>query len=151
PVLQNSGAIEPGEDAGPPHSFDTIHASYTAANNGGVSTAAVGTQNFRFWLIDAYGQVTSHYTERSRVYVRLEDHRDDDPGAIQRAHGIVTSSTGDQEPLELMETGRTTGIYEGSLPLDSGVSPAADGQVQAGPGAVVSVVRDTGFTADPPQ
>jgi VCBS repeat-containing protein len=151
PVLQNSGAIEPGEDAGPPHAFDAIHASYTAANNGGVSTAAVGTQNFKLWLIDAYGQVTSHYAERSRVYVRLEDHRNDDPGAVQRAHVIVTSSTGDQEPLELVETGRATGIYEGSLPLDSGVSPAADGQLQAGPGAGVSAVHDTGFTAEPPQ
>jgi VCBS repeat-containing protein len=151
PVLRSSGAIEPGEEAGPPHAFDTIHASYTAASDGGTSTAAVGTQNFKLWLIDAYGQVTSHYAERSRVYVRLEDHRNDDLGAVQRAHVIVTSATGDQEPLELVETGRTTGIYEGSLPLDSGASPAADGQLQAGPGVLVSVARDTGFTADPPQ
>ncbi|HEY3567701.1 MAG TPA: Ig-like domain-containing protein [Thermoanaerobaculia bacterium] len=151
PVLQNSGAIEPGEEAGPPHAFDVIHASYTAANNGGTSTAAAGTQNYRLWLIDAFGQVTSHYAERSRVYVRLEDHRDGDPGTFDRAHVLVTSATGDQEPLELVETGRATGIYEGSVPLDSGVSPAADGQLQAGPGIVVSAVRDTGFTTDPPQ
>jgi VCBS repeat-containing protein len=150
PVLPNSGAIEPGEEAGPPHAFDIIHASYTAAGNGGISTATAGTQNYRLWLIDAYGQVTSHYAERSRVYVRLEDHRDGDPGAFDRAHVIVTSATGDQEPLELVETGRATGIYEGSLSLDSGASPAADGQLQAGPGTVVSAVHDTGFTADPP-
>ncbi len=150
PVLQNSGSIEPGEETGPPHAFDTIRASYAAANNGGVSTAAVGTQNFRLWLIDAYGQVTSHYAERSRVYVRLEDHRDDDPGVIDRAHVVVTSTSGDQEPLELVETGRASGIFEGSLPLDSSGAVAPDGRLQAGPGAGITAQRDTGFTADPP-
>jgi VCBS repeat-containing protein len=150
PVLQNSGVIEPGEEYNPPHQFDTVRASYTASYNGGTATAAVGLQNFRLWLIDAYGQVTSHYAERSRVYARLEDHQNDDPGAIQRAYVTVTSSTGDQEPLELVETGRATGIYEGSLPLDNSAVPAADGQLQAGPGTTVSV-SGPGFTADPPR
>ncbi len=149
PALPNSGSIEPGEETGPPHQFDTIHASYTASSSGGVSTAAAGTLNSRIWFLDAYGQVTDHYAERTRVYVRVEDHRFDDPGSVDRANVIVRSLSGDQEPLELVETGRSTGIFEGSLALDSAGTPAPDGILQAGPGYDITAQRDTGFTAEP--
>ena len=38
-LLLRNGALETRENFGPPHEFDTLHASYSAAYNGGVSTA----------------------------------------------------------------------------------------------------------------
>jgi hypothetical protein len=147
PALPNSGSIEPGEDAGPPHEFDTVRVSYAGSFNGEVSTSAVGVLNFRLWFIDAYGNVTDHYAQASPLYVRLEDHRDGDPGAIDHKTVQLQSSSGDVEVLEVSETGTSTGIFEGSMPLDGG-APAGDGRLQAAPGSEITVLAP-GYNAEP--
>jgi VCBS repeat-containing protein len=147
PALPGDGVLETREEFGPPHEFDTLHASYTTGD-GGVSTAQAGTLSFRIWFIDASGQVVTAYTQGPRVYVRIEDHRFNDPGALDRSFARVRSASGDAEVLELTETGLTTGIYEGSLRVDLQGTPGQDGRLQAHPGDQITAERDTGFTAE---
>ncbi|HSS79519.1 MAG TPA: hypothetical protein VLV54_22560, partial [Thermoanaerobaculia bacterium] len=148
-ALSGNGVLEVLENFGPPHEFDTLHASYFAAANGGLSTAQAGTLNFRVWFIDAFGNVVTSYAQGSRAYVRIEDHQFNDPGAFDRVFAQVRSASGDLEFIELDETGKTTGIFEGSLPLDSTGTPAQDGRLQARPGDEITAERDAGFTAEP--
>ncbi|MEA2603350.1 MAG: large repetitive protein, partial [Acidobacteriota bacterium] len=83
PAQPGDGVLETREESGPPHEFDTLHASYTTGD-GGVSTAQAGTLSFRVWFIDAFGNVVSSYPQGTRTYVRIEDHRFNDPGVFDR-------------------------------------------------------------------
>ena len=148
PVLSNSGSIEPGEDNGTPHQFDTIRVSYATSYNGEVSASAVGVESFRIGFVDADGNATDHYAQGSRLFVRLEDHRDGDPGVFDRQTVRLRSSAGDQENLELLETGRATGIFQGSMPIDGG-APGPDARLQASPGSEITAEALTGYTAEP--
>ncbi|MFY9826644.1 MAG: Ig-like domain-containing protein, partial [Thermoanaerobaculia bacterium] len=149
PALSGNGVLETQENLGPLHEFETLHASYTAAFNGGVSTAQAGTLSHRVWFIDASGQVVTVYTQGPRVYVRIEDHRFNDPGALDRSFAEVRSASGDLVDFELTETGLATGIYEGSLLVDLQGAPASDGRLQAHPGEEITAQIETGFTAEP--
>ncbi len=146
-VLQN-GLLETSQASGPPHEFETLRAVY--ADPSGDATATASTLNFRVWFIDAYGAVTTTYAQGSRVYVRLEDHNFNDPAQFDRLGVTLRTSRGDEEPLLLLETGKTTGIYEGSLDLD-GVNPPSfgDGRLQAGPGDELDARIDPQFNASP--
>src|SRR6185295_11037514 len=97
PALSGNGLLETREEFGPPHEFDTLHASYEASFNGGVSTATAGTLSFRIWFIDAFGNVVNSYSQGSRAYVRVEDHRFNNPTAFDRAFAILRSASGDVE------------------------------------------------------
>ena len=148
-VVQN-GILETSQESGPPHEFETLRAVYEDPS--GSSTATASTLNFRVWFIDAYGAVTTTYPQSSRVYVRLEDHNFNDPAHFDRLGVTVRSSQGDEEPLELLETGKTTGIYEGSIDLDSVNSPNfGDGRLQASPGNDLEARVDPLFNASPAQ
>ncbi|MFY9820238.1 MAG: hypothetical protein WAM82_02580, partial [Thermoanaerobaculia bacterium] len=149
PALSGNSVLETQENFGPPHEFDTLHANYTAAVDGSVSTAQAGTLSFRVWFIDAFGNVVTSYAQGSRAYVRVEDHRFNDPGAFNQAFAIARSASGDVEYVQLNETSKTSGIFEGSLPLDALGSPGQDGRLQARPGDEITAERDTGFTAEP--
>ena len=94
--------------------------------------------------------VTTTYAQGSRVYVRLENHNFNDPAQFDRLGVTVRTSRGDEEPLLLLETGKTTGIYEGSLDLD-GVNPPSlgDGRLQAGPGDELDARFEPEFNASP--
>ncbi len=146
-TLQN-GLLETSQASGPPHEFETLRAVY--ADPSGDATATASTLNFRVWFIGAYGAVTTTYAQGSRVYVRLEDHNFNDPAQFDRLGVTVRTSRGDEEPLSLLETGKTTGIYEGSLDLD-GVNPPSfgDGRLQAGPGDELDARIDPQFNASP--
>ena len=57
--------------------------------------------------------MTTTYAQGSRVYVRMENHNFNDPARFDRLGVTVRTSRSDEEPLLLLETGKTTGIYEG--------------------------------------
>ena len=146
-MLQN-GILETSQAPGPPHEFETLRALYQDPS--GDASATASTQNFRVWFIDAYGAVVSTYAQGSRVYVRLEDHNFNDPGRFDRLGVTVRTSRGDEEPLQLLETGKTTGVYEASLDLDSFNPPSlSDGHLQAGPGDELEARVDPLFNASP--
>jgi len=144
-----NGILETSEASGPPHEFETLRASYQDATFT-ESTATAATQNFRVWFLDAFGNVVSSYAQGSRVYVRVEDHNFNDPTRFDGAVVTVRTSQGDEEPLALLETGKNTGVYEGSLDLD-GSPPVSlgDGHLQAGPGDDLEARIDSRFNASP--
>src|SRR5262249_7511362 len=89
------------------------------------------TLGYHVWFLDAAGAVVNSYLQGSRAYVRLEDHNYNNPNFINTLYVQLTSSSGDEEFLEVTETGLATGIYEGSIPLDLGAVAAGDGRLQA--------------------
>ena len=146
-MLQN-GTLETSQAAGPPHELETLRAVY--ADPSGNATAMASTLNFRVWFIDAYGAVTTTYAQGSRVYVRLENHNFNDPAQLDQLGVTVRTSRSDEEPLLLLETGKATGIYEGSLDLDSVNPPSlGDGRLQAGPGDELDARFEPEFNASP--
>jgi hypothetical protein len=120
-----NGTLETGESFGPPFQYETLRATY------GNSTDEATTLGYRFWFVDASGAVASSYLQGTRAYVRLEDHNQNNPNLINTLYVELRSSSGDQEFLQVTETGLATGIYEGSIPLDRGSVAAGDGQLQA--------------------
>src|SRR3712207_5376199 len=80
----------------------------------------------------------------------MENHNFNDPGRFDRLGVTVRTSRGDEEPLLLLETGKATGIYEGSLGLD-GLNPPSlgDGRLQAGPGDELEARFDPELNASP--
>ncbi|MCP4659763.1 MAG: hypothetical protein GY856_30540 [bacterium] len=150
PASPGNGVLETTEVPGPPHEFDLLTATYNDAG-AGTSTVTATTLGSRTWWTDASGNVTSFYATGSTVYVRVEDHRfNTDDGIIDTADVTLSSlQTGDSEPLTLSETGASTGIYEGSLPLQDAVSPSSsDGLLQAQVGEQIETIHDDwlGFT-----
>ncbi len=143
--------LEIGEEQGPPHRFDTLTARWFPSPLEEL-TATATTLNYRIWFIDAFGQVVNAYAQGTRVYVRVEDHRFNNPSMYDRTYARVNSSSGDQVYIELLETGRDTGIFEGSAALDSVNPPSGDTILQAGLGAAITAVLDSpDFAASPAQ
>ncbi|HEX6902960.1 MAG TPA: Ig-like domain-containing protein [Thermoanaerobaculia bacterium] len=143
--------LEIGEEPGPPHRFDTMTARWYLSPTDEL-TATATTLNYRIWFLDGFGQVVNSYAQGTRVYVRMEDHRYNNPSTYDRGYARVNSSSGDQVYIELLETGRNTGIFEGSAPIDSVNPPAGDEILQAGPGAAITAVADdSSFAASPAQ
>ncbi len=143
--------LEIGEEQGPPHRFDTLTAWWFPSTTEEL-TATATTLNYRIWFIDAFGQVVNAYAQGTRVYVRVEDHRFNNPSLYDRTYARVNSSSGDQVYIELLETGRDTGIFEGSAALDSINPPSGDNILQAGLGAAITAVLDSpDFAASPAQ
>src|SRR5947209_5896839 len=133
--LPGNGVLETGEQSSPVHVFDTLHASYTDSA-GGASSATATTLGYRVWFLDAYGNVVTSYPQGARVYVRIEWHDFLNPSAVDSLSVRLQSASGDLEYLQAAETGRDTGIFEGSIPLDSsGAVSTGDGRLQAPPGA----------------
>ncbi len=137
-----NGVLETGEQTGPVHAFDTLHASYTDSA-GGANSATASTLGYRVWFLDAYGNVVTSYPQGTRAYVRIEWHDFTNPNAVDSLSVRLQSAAGDLEAIQATETGRDTGIFEGSIPLDStGAVSAGDGRLQASPGNWVSADRD---------
>jgi len=140
--LPGNGVLETGESFGPPFQYETIHASYTDSTSAS-STATATTLGYRVWFLDAYGNLVSSYPQGTRAYVRIEWHNFIDPNVVDSLTLRMQSATGDTEYLQVMETGRDTGIFEGSIPLDSsGAASAGDGRLQAPPGTWISADRN---------
>ncbi|NJL28386.1 MAG: hypothetical protein HC897_11110, partial [Thermoanaerobaculia bacterium] len=125
------GYLQVNESAGPPHEFDTL----TAAHNDGYAWvyATATTLGSRTWFIDGYGNQVSSYAVGETVHVRVEDHNHNVPGVFDTVAVTVESqTTGDSELLTLWETGKDTGVFEGSVVMsDSGAPGSNDGQLVA--------------------
>ena len=106
-----NGIFETYEDAGPPHAFDTLTASY------GPASANATTLGSRSWLIDAEGAVTSTYATGSTVYVRVEDHNFNNPYS-DYLYVELSASGGDMVSTFIFETGADTALFEGSVELE---------------------------------
>ncbi len=143
--------LDIGEEQGPPHQFDTLTARLPVSPTEELTDTA-STLNYRIWFIDAFGQVVTSFAQGQRVYVRMEDYRFNNPSSFDRTYARVTSTSGDQVYVELLETGRSTGIFEGSVALDSLNPPSGDNVLQAGPGAAITArADDSSFAAAPAQ
>src|SRR6185312_976067 len=138
-ALPGNSRLETGESFGPPFQYETIHASYTGSAS--TSTAIATTLGYRVWFLDAAGTVVNSYLQGSRAYVRLEDHNYNDPNFINTLYVHLGSSSGDEEFLQVTETGVATGIYEGSIPLDLGAVAVGDGRLQAPAGGEIAADR----------
>ena len=135
-----NGILETGVDNGPPVHYDTLTASYT--DSGGLpETATASTLGYRVWFLDAAGNVVASYVPGARAYVRLEDHNFNNLTRNDILYVELYSSNGDHEFLEVDETGSSTGIYEGSLPLEFAAATPGDGRLQAAGGGQISADR----------
>ncbi|HTG35181.1 MAG TPA: Ig-like domain-containing protein [Thermoanaerobaculia bacterium] len=140
PVVPNNGVLETGVASGPPVHYDTLTASYTDSA-AAVQAASAMTLGYRTWFLDSLGAVVDSYLQGARVYVRLEDHNNNNPTSINFLYVDVGSSLGDQEIFRVYETGLATGIYEGSIPLDGGAAAPGDDRLQAQGGDEITVDR----------
>ncbi|HEX3131883.1 MAG TPA: Ig-like domain-containing protein [Thermoanaerobaculia bacterium] len=137
----NDGWLTTVQDVGTPHEFDTLRAEY----NGVVAT--LGTISSRTWFVDAYGNPVEDYGRGTRAYVRVEDHTADRPGLYDTVQATVRSlQTGDQETVTLLETTRDSGIFAGSLPLETNqygqtYPTPGDGKLQLDAGQEIEAVH----------
>ena len=139
PIVPGNGILETGVSNG---HYDTLTASYM--DSGGTPrTATASTLGYRVWFLDASGTAVTSYVPGAgmRAYVRLEDHNFNNPNRIDFLYAELTSSNGDHEYLPVNETGLDTGIYEGSIPLESAAATLDDGHLQAGGGDQISADR----------
>src|SRR5262249_50691243 len=84
---------------------------------------------------DGYGNEVTSYPQGARVYLRVEDHNFNDPSRFDTVTATVQSpGSGDAEAITLVETGRDTGIFEGSIATRMSASGSGDGvlTMQAG-------------------
>jgi len=140
PNLQGNGYLETGIANGPPIHYDTITASYT--DSGGTPrSATASTVGYHVWFLDAEGNVVTSYVPGSRAYVRIEEHTYNYPNTINHLYTELTSSNGDREVIDLVETGLDTSVFEGSLPLELAAATLDDGRLQAAGGGQISADR----------
>ncbi len=144
------GRLQTTEDAGPPFEFDRLRAAYVSPHwNGSPVTAEVGMTGSRTMFVAAAGlapgaaEPVEGYAAGSAVFVRVEDHNANrQPGAYNSAYLRLSSSSGDQEFIELLETGRDTGVFTGTLPLGRGAVQSIDQVLQAEPGDTLTAHHD---------
>ncbi len=74
----------------------------------------------RTTLLDADGQPTAAYLDKSRVFLAIVDHNaNSNPGAADTASVQVTTAIAlDSELVSLTETGANTGVFEGTIDLE---------------------------------
>ena len=79
-------------------------------------------------FLDAEGESTSSYMEASTAYLRVVDSwADQTSGVLDTVSVTVTAAlTDDFETVLLTETGTSTGVFEGELPLDVAQLPSAE-------------------------
>jgi len=133
PGVPGNGSLETTASSGAPYRFDTIHATH--ADGTGNSTDAVDTIGSLTFFLDGYGNEVTSYPEGARVYLRVEDHNFNDPSRLDTVTATVQSpGSGDADTVTLVETGRDTAVFEGSIPTRTSASGAGDGilTVQAG-------------------
>ena len=77
--------------------------------------------------------IASLYATGEPVFVQVDDQDQNlDPSIIETVRVIVTSSTGDEEELILMETGVDTGMFIGYVQSVSGAAAQYDGLLSLG-------------------
>ncbi|HWN45613.1 MAG TPA: hypothetical protein VNW71_25545, partial [Thermoanaerobaculia bacterium] len=130
------GWLETSQEPGPPPiTFDTLRAIYTTP--GGTSTATATTLSSRTLFTDAFGKVVSSYARGATVYLRVEDANvNQHSGSFDLAEVTLRSESGDVELVQLVETGRNTSLFEGSIRL-SDTGSSGDGELQAAVGSEI--------------
>ena len=115
------GYLDTNENPAALERLDTLTASYS--DPFGQSFATARTIGSRMVFIDSAGNETAAYATGSMAYVRVEDQNANDPGLGEAVMVRLSSNVGDDLDVYLLETGKATGIFEGSLQLNDNPSP----------------------------
>ena len=131
PMATQDGVLQVTEANGILHEYDTLYAIHYDAY--GSSTASATTLGSRTWFIDSFGNLETMYASGSQVYVRVEDHNENNnPGDFDTTTAEVTSAQGDQETVYLIEVGKNSGLFEGWVQLtENSGGFTGDGQLYA--------------------
>ncbi len=109
--------------------------AFNSAWNAGMVWAARDRSTITFLQLNA-GQAGGDGQVRVRLTAPLNFNR----GATENATISLTSASGDNEAITLVETGPDTSVFEGSLPLANIGSPAvSDGKLDAPAGVRITV------------
>ncbi|PYQ59813.1 MAG: hypothetical protein DMF53_18175, partial [Acidobacteria bacterium] len=83
-------------------------------------------------LIDAQGKPALFYLESTRAYVRVRDTAADLNPSVRDTTTVQMTAdlAGDQETVTLQETGTSTGVFEGSVPLRRGPGVPGNGSLE---------------------
>ncbi|MEM7350688.1 MAG: hypothetical protein AAF657_07780, partial [Acidobacteriota bacterium] len=142
-----SGVLETTESSGP-DPRDTLVATYF--DPFGQSSATARTVGSRLSFIDGAGNPASAYPTGGIAFVRVEDQNLNNPGVLEGVNLNLFSNVGDSLDVFLLETDKTSGIYEASVQLAD--SPTADFfngtlETQAGGGIQASYTEGSGFSS----
>ena len=122
-MTAGNGVLETRGEIGPPVQLDTLSATYTDAS--GQSTATIESLGSQIFFVDAAGEVTTSYATGSTAYVRLVAHDLDSTSLPDPTSASISIAiSGEYEDINLTETGPTTGIFEGSIPLQDSATPS---------------------------
>jgi len=120
-----------------PWTFDTLTATYGAAT---VSAAMVGST---VTATNAGGTPVTTYVIGDRIYIRVADALADTTSGVDTTTVNLLSSVGfigEYEPVSLTETGATTAVFEGSIPMVQSSDPVThDGTVEVIPGSSLRI------------
>ncbi len=142
-ALSGNGTVETWQASGPPHEFDTLTARYGSLSD------TVGTTGSRTWFVNAAGQPVEYFAINGRAYIRVEDHN-----ANQNDLGFDTTQVtvnslwqGDQELVTLLEVGKNTGVFQGSVQLRQAFSSPTpgDGELAVTTGEAIRATHSDSF------
>ncbi len=132
-----NGVLDTNEDPFVADRRDTVIATYSDAFN--QSSAVARTVGSRMEFVDAAGQPTASYATGSTAYLRIVDQNVNDPAILEGVQVHLSSSLGDSVDIFLEETGKTTGVYEGTIYLADSTSPDSfNGVLEAQSGGQIS-------------
>ncbi len=148
--LPGNGELEVQESSGPPHEFDTLRATH--ANYLHSATATARLAGSRTWFVNAAGQPVAYFAIGGKAYIRVEDHN-----ANQNDLGFDTTQVtvnslwqGDQELVTLLEVGKNTGVFQGSVQLRQANDPPypGNGELTVSTGETIRATHNdaSGFT-----
>ncbi len=135
-----NGVLETGDNPGDPDRRDTLTAVHSDFY--GQSSDTARTEGSRVSFHDAAGNEVTAYATGDVAYLRVEDWNVDDPDAFESVTVNLGSLTsGDNEDLYLIETGKTSHVFEGSIELeDSATATLGDGRLQVQGGDEIGFV-----------
>ncbi len=139
-AITGNGLLETTQIDGPIRELDTLTAVHV--DSWGESSALATTLGSRVWFIDAAGEVTSTLPEGSAVGVRIEDHNFNQSGQVDQAAADLATSGGDDEGQYLLETGPSTGIFEGQFLVSATAAVVPrDGVLQVTAGEAITATH----------
>ncbi|HEX3131917.1 MAG TPA: hypothetical protein VH394_31555, partial [Thermoanaerobaculia bacterium] len=144
-VSPNDGILETGRNAGSEMEMDTLTVTHTGPNSSASDTAAI--EGSRTTFVNALGSPVDEYARSSRAYVKVEDQSANRPGLYDTVQVMVRSlGIGDQETIALQETTRDSGIFMGSIPLETSTygqtyAYPGDGKLQSDAGQEIEAVH----------
>jgi hypothetical protein len=111
----------------------------------GTHSAAAAPTGSALRLLDAQGADLATCLVGDTVYLRLEDHKADDPGTLNGATVEVRSpETGDLVTLTLTETGTHTGVFTGSVSTQGAATSLTNGTLEVHRGVTIEARHTDG-------